>query len=383
MTDIAIAAAGAPWEPEALATIDGAANLRLVRRCVDVTELLAVARTGAIQVAVVDPGLPGLDLDVIGELGSAGVVVAACGDPAAAGALGITRRPVPHELSSIDWASAVPVPLPPPATSSGATRARATVVWGPSGAPGRTTVAITLASILAARGRSTALVDADVGGGTVAAHLGVLDDLSGILAACRAAGNGRVHELDDHLVEVEPGLSLLTGMPRPDMWPHLRTGALGTVMDRLAHDHQEVVVDVGAGIDLDLNAGRTRHAVTRHLLEAADDLVVVGRADPVGLTRLVRSLADLRDQMGREPTVVVVNGQRTTLGWKPDEILGTLARLSGPVPSVVIPSDVAALDEAMMAGRTVRSVAAGSPFVVGLEDVATTFLQRAAVITSP
>ena len=49
---------------------------------------------------------------------------------------------------------------------------RVVVVWGPQGAPGRTTVAAGLAGVLAARGAETVLVDADPYGGAVAQHLG-------------------------------------------------------------------------------------------------------------------------------------------------------------------------------------------------------------------
>ena len=57
-------------------------------------------------------------------------------------------------------------------------------VWGPTGAPGRTTVAVGLATELASRGRGTLLLDADPYGGAVAQHLGVLDQA--LLAAVQA-----------------------------------------------------------------------------------------------------------------------------------------------------------------------------------------------------
>ena len=65
------------------------------------------------------------------------------------------------------------------------TPGRTLVVWGPAGAPGRTTVAVALASVLAGRGLRTTLVDADPYGGAVAQHLGVLDEVSGLLSAAR------------------------------------------------------------------------------------------------------------------------------------------------------------------------------------------------------
>lgn len=61
-------------------------------------------------------------------------------------------------------------------------------VWGPAGAPGRTTVAITVAAELAAAGHSVALADVDTYSGSVAPALGLLDEAPGFAAACRLAG---------------------------------------------------------------------------------------------------------------------------------------------------------------------------------------------------
>ncbi len=371
MTDVAIAAAGAAWEPQALVAIDRAPHLRLARRCVDVSELLAVVRTGAATVAVVDPALPGLDVDVVREIATAGATLAACGDDAAAAALGVLRRPDPAQLGQVDWAEPVPVPGPPPPPVDAEDReaGRTLVVWGPPGAPGRSTLAVALASALAALGRRTVLVDADVAGGTLAQQLGVLDDLSGVLAACRAAGNGRVHEVDEHLLEVEPGLDLLTGVPRADLWPHLRVGAFDTVLDRLRHDHAHVVVDVGSGLDLDGAVGRSRHALTRHLVEEADDVVVVGRADPVGLSRLVRGLAELHEVVATPPSALVVNLAGPGSGWSEREVAEALRRLAGRAPDLFLPADPAAVQAALMHGRSPRVASPGSPFVRRVDDL--------------
>ena len=65
-------------------------------------------------------------------------------------------------------------------------------VWGPTGAPGRTTVAVTVAAELAASGVATLLADADVYGGVVAQVLGFLDEAPGLAAAARLANNGQL-----------------------------------------------------------------------------------------------------------------------------------------------------------------------------------------------
>ncbi|KRE26077.1 P-loop NTPase [Agromyces sp. Soil535] len=61
-------------------------------------------------------------------------------------------------------------------------------VWGPAGAPGRTTIAVNLAAEIAAAGHSVALVDADPYGGAIAPALGLLDEAPGFASACRLAG---------------------------------------------------------------------------------------------------------------------------------------------------------------------------------------------------
>ena len=84
-----------------------------------------------------------------------------------------------------------------------------------------------------------------------------------------------------------------------------------------------------------------RNQVTRHLLSAADVVLVVGRADPVGLSRLVRALHDLSDVVDVEP-VLAVNLMRSSLGWSEREVASTLTRLTGIEPVTFIPADVAA-----------------------------------------
>ena len=65
-------------------------------------------------------------------------------------------------------------------------------MWGPTGAPGRTTVAVGLATELARSGVHTLLADADVYGGVVAQVLGFLDEAPGLAAAVRLANNGQL-----------------------------------------------------------------------------------------------------------------------------------------------------------------------------------------------
>lgn len=361
--NVVLAAGGAPWETRVLAHLESSAVLRLSRRCVDLADLLAVIDTGLAQVALVSTELPGLDLDAVDRLSRAGIrVVAVEATPEQASRLGLGRGFGVEDLDAV-------ADLDPAVAATPDRAAPLIAVWGPAGAPGRSSVALAVASALAARGAETVLVDADVDGGAQAQMLGVLSDVSGLVAACRAANQGRPEEIDGCAELVEPCLRLLSGLPRADMWTQLRPSALDLVLTRMTRTSDVVVVDCGHGIESGAGAG-PRHQTTVAVLERADEIVVVGRAEPLGLTRLVRALHDLAAVApGRSPRVLV-NMNRRSLGWSAREVDATVARLTGITPAMHLPFDQGTWDAAALAGRTPRQAAPSSPFVSRAEAFA-------------
>jgi MinD-like ATPase involved in chromosome partitioning or flagellar assembly len=360
--DVVIAAGGAAWEEAAIREVESSSVLRLARRCVDVADLLAIAHTGRAAAAIVSVELTGLDVDAVARLEAAGVQVAAVQPPAGRGeALGIHRV---LRLGDLDDIAREGWTRPEPAAAD---RAPLVAVWGPGGAPGRSTVALSLASSAAARGIDTVLVDADTHGGALGQMLSVLDDVSGLVAACRAVNNGRAGEVVDHLLEVDPSLRLLTGVPRADMWSQVRTSAMRGVLDELSTHSGLVVADVGAPIESAAGPGPSRDQTTVQVLESADAVLVVGRPDPVGLSRLVRAVHDLAALVPEVRPVVVVNMMRSTLGWHEREVRATVLRLTGTEPVVHLPHDQSGLDLAAMSGRSPREAAPSSPFVARVE----------------
>ncbi len=241
---------------------------------------------------------------------------------------------------------------------------RVLVVWGPPGAPGRSTVAVGLAAEIARRRHRTILVDADPHAASVAQQLGILDEVSGLLAAVRLAAAGR---LEDELASVQRGLgqwlSVVTGLPRPDRWSELRPGAVGTLL-AAAREHGHVVVDTGAGLeqepvpDYGLRPGR--NTSTLESLDVADEVVVVGSADPVGLARLARGLVDLREVLGPRVVRVVVNRMRPSLGWSEREVAEMVHGFDRIASLHFLPDDQPATDRALVTGRTLVEVGDGA-----------------------
>jgi MinD-like ATPase involved in chromosome partitioning or flagellar assembly len=137
-----------------------------------------------------------------------------------------------------------------------------------------------------------------------------------------------------------------------------------------------VLVDAGAGLEPPpapgLPSPRTREALVTGVLEEADDLLVVASPDPVGLTRLARSLVELRAVRPGGPTWVVVNRMRAGLGWRERDVADMVARVAPAAQTLFVADDPATADRALVAGRTVPKVdpRGGSRLASGLERLA-------------
>ena len=369
MLCVLVVAAGAAWEPEALTGLAETPGVVVLKRCVDVNDLLATATTGQADVAVVSVEAPGLDVAALEHLRRHRVRLVAVAGPSDAAAARVARLGIGHVvaesrsamLGEILLAEEEPPPEaeeePPletePAVAEGG---RVLAVWGPPGAPGRTTVATSLASELAARGLPVVLVDADPWGGAVAQQLGILDEVSGLLSAARLAGGGRLRDRFTAVPRrVGAHLLVVTGLPRPDRYVEVRPGSLEHLLE-VAAEHGHVVVDTGASLEDDpageYGARPGRNAMTLATLAAAHEILVVGSADPVGLSRLARGLVDLREVAGGGPVRVVVNRMRPSIGWAERDIAGMVegfTRISG---LRFLPDDRSAVDKALVAGRS-------------------------------
>jgi MinD-like ATPase involved in chromosome partitioning or flagellar assembly len=258
----------------------------------------------------------------------------------------------------------VPVPADLPAR-----RGSVIAVWGPTGAPGRTTVAVTLADELARVGAGSLLVDADVYGGTVAAALGLLDESPGLAAACRQASGQRLDAaaLAALCWQLTPHLRVLTGIPLASRWPELRPTAIGPVFAAARTLADFTVVDCGFCLETDEELSfdtlaPRRNGATLAVLDDADLIVVVGAADPIGMQRLVRGLAELREAELPAPVWVVLNRVRdgAVPGDVRAELTAALERFAGRTPAALLPAAGRSLDAALATGRLLREADPGS-----------------------
>ena len=377
-----------PAEAVLVQAVEASNGLAVTRRCADLVELLAAAEAGLGRLAIVSAELDHLDRSAVAALHAAGARVVCVADQSrpwlvdrlAAFGADLVVPPPGDEAAArlvVEHAAAlleeVPDRVPSWLAAEPATeprhRGRVAAVWGPTGAPGRTTVAVTLAAELAALGRATLLVDADTYGGAVAQVIGLLDEAPGIAAAVRAAAQGGLDA--GSLARLSPfaaeNLRVLTGVSRADRWPELASAALDAIWPVARSLAEWTVVDSGFCLERDEvlsydTRAPQRNAATLSALEAADVVVAVGSGDPVGIARLVRALAEL-DGLGlAAQRVVVANRVRASVSG-PDPARGVaeaLARYAGVGEVLVVPDDRTACDAALLAGQTLREVAPGS-----------------------
>ena len=387
----------------------------MARRCADLADLLAAAAAGLAAVAMVSADLRSLDRAALAHLRDCGVAVVGVyppGDEAAerhlrqlgidavvaadadgtllqatVDALGARRtaradgrrpRPRPrrpargpaHDRSPGRRRRAGPGAR---ARRSGPRRRRAApgvliAVWGPTGAPGRTTLAVNLATELSRTGARTLLVDADTYGGCVAQVLSLLDEAPGFAAATRAADHGTLDlpGLARLAPEVAPGLRVLTGIPKAERWPELR-GAGGRARPRRLSRRlaRFTVVDCGFSLedDEELQLRHPRPAAQRRHADRAR----AGRPRP----RRRRGRPDRAAAAGpraagargparaRDP-VVVVNKVRASRGGSH----GPSSASARPWPASpacdelrFVPDDREVLDAALLAGRALAETA--------------------------
>lgn len=373
MTPVLILAAGAGWETAALGVLERSPGLVVLRRCVDVDDLVAAASAGQAEAAVVALDAPGLDARAIDHLRHHGVraigvlPLGAAQEAArtAASRAGVGRVVSEDDLAALPGAITAPEVTPAPRIGAGkptslradpaAVTGRMVAVWGPAGAPGRSTVAAAVAAEIARRQRPVLLVDADPYGGSIAQQLGVLEEVSGLLAAARSGLGPATRLLGTHL-------AVLTGLPRAERWAEIRPGVLADLVEQ-ARQLGEVVVDTGFSLEEPADPGlrSSRNQLTLEALEAADEVLVVGSADPVGLSRLARGLVELGDLLPAAPVRVVVNRMRPSLGWSEQEVTGMVAGLVRPLGLHFLPEDRTAVDRALVAGRTLAEEALDSP----------------------
>ena len=263
-------------------------------------------------------------------------------------------------------------------------------VWGPTGAPGRTSLSINVATELSLAGRSVALVDADTYGGSVAGYLELFDEAPGFLATCRLADaekfdDAHLERLSHRVVMGTATLTVFTGTTNPGRWPELSPARVRAGMAALAERFEFVVIDCGFNLEedeeiaSDLLAPR-RNQATVSCLRASSVIIAVASAEVVGLARYIHALDQLAVIAEEASIVHVVNRiRRQGIAVNAGQtVRNTLYRFAGLEQVHLIDEDVSGFHSAMVAAVPLRIANPKSPVVAQVATLTSAVVEAAA-----
>lgn len=234
-------------------------------------------------------------------------------------------------------------------------RGRVLVVGSPPGGCGASEVTLALARALGA-----VAVDADDVAPSLAQRMGVplYPNLRTAIEIVHHREGGV-----EGAVTARDGLRLVSGLAVSDDWAQVRPGEVEAVIDELAEQEANVVVNVGAGLERP-NLGEGRFGLARSLVGRSDVAIGVGLAHPVGITRLLRWLEEAAVLAPDRPQVAVLNRMPRS-GFRRAEAEAEITRVH-PGMGVFCLAEDRAVAEAAWEGTVVGR----GPFRRGVERLA-------------
>lgn len=260
-------------------------------------------------------------------------------------------------------------------------KARVVSVWSPTGSPGRTTVAASIAAEFAKSGSRTLLIDADSYSPSIEFQFGIEQSNAGIAAVARAAIQERLNleEFNRLTVDFSFGkieLKILTGLSMPDRWQEVGFDGINAILEFAQQHFDAIVVDVAAPIELQVIHEKSlvqRNAMSVAALRAATHIIAVCGSEAHEVHRFVWDYQQLKSLDLTGEISVLVNRLRTnTFGRGAAKQIGeTIKRLTGCQVAEFIDFDQAAADRAkqdgvplVLAGRNSSARAQISKFVL-------------------
>ena len=361
-----------PRETEVAADLTTNPAFQVAFRCQDRVELLATLRAGQID-AILSVGVaPWFDYQCAEEARRAGVrLYGLVADPIEADMLEVVGFEVVRDLAHLGelHAAASCSFTGPPAPSR--KPGKLVAVWGPKGAPGRTTIAIELATVLAHSEPGTFLVDADLYGGDIAQLLGVTEELAGLVPISRKGARGELRDEGwiRELRRVPSGPVVLPGLLRPELWAEVSTFGWTELLGAARESFQTTVLDVGFCLEAarPMHEGPGRNDVALATLEEADRTVAVVRADPIGIRSFLWAFTDHRDLLDRDRLLVVANRVRA---GEEAEIAGFVRRHLGRPPIVLVPDRPDHVVPAVWKGVPITAAHGSSPISSSITELA-------------
>jgi MinD-like ATPase involved in chromosome partitioning or flagellar assembly len=213
------------------------------------------------------------------------------------------RLPVPS-ITALEAAVNGDRPSPTAADDGGAARSHVVAIGGTPGA-GATELAIGLTATISRHSERAVLVDADDVLPSVAQRLGLPIEPN-LRSAIESLEYG-MGDLHSTIVCAGRTLDVLCGLPNASAWSQVRPSEVLSVIAAIAESRGYVVANVASRLEDVGRGGRGRYGISRAVISEASLLVGVAPAMPVGVTRLLGWVTDVRALNASAPVHLVVN----------------------------------------------------------------------------
>jgi len=209
-------------------------------------------------------------------------------------------------------------------------------VWGTNGSTGRSSVAINLSFSLASKNFPTLLVDLDAIVPSLAPALGLISEVPGVSSLVHDALKGRLSQesIEKNVIEVNPGLHVLTGISNPKRWPELRTEGLIQVLKLCSQMYANIICDLSAVLPESTDSSLNDVDIFRRfdhipkVLEISSRNIFVLSATPLSLIRASEALEALQEINKSEPLIILNKVNEINLGQRPPKYRRFLRKVS-------------------------------------------------------
>ena len=218
-------------------------------------------------------------------------------------------------------------------------------VTSPHGSTCKTTVAINIALELAAEKFRVLIIDADLDGPSVANYLCLSELPAGLVGAMRIASQNRFDQAQLERLSIQIPKSSITLLPGviSDQSLDPTSQSVVAILEIAKASFDFVLVDLGP-----LKPSQ-EFDITREVVRASNQVVVVALADPIGIFRLLRFETYLLSLTER-PMLVINRLRNTVISQAKTEIKTTLSGLSEIEAAAFLPDDQASVDQATRLG---------------------------------
>jgi MinD-like ATPase involved in chromosome partitioning or flagellar assembly len=229
-------------------------------------------------------------------------------------------------------------------------------VWGPAGSPGKTTIAVNLASELALEGHRVLLIDLDTYAPSIADHFGLTDRQPGLAAAMRLVGQGRLDESQINRLSTsfdtgKGSLTVLCGLGSVSRWPEVTDAKTKALVEIAMTFFDFVVLDVASTLEgsiRQIGGAIDRNSATLAALQVATKTIATFSADTVGVRRLVDAYEQLTT-LTADPLLLANRFRVTALGPKAkNQLEDAVMQLCRREVDSFVPLDAEGCDRALL-----------------------------------